>query len=269
MQAQTPEVGVKKATTPAEHRLVSVEQLKKIHRDLDACQRVIWLAGCRPRGYGFDPSYVTDAQERLNEIELLLAEPAPAQGEREVAAVIGFYEGEREPRLLSWNVLPNGEHRLCTRLAQTEQQPDGEAVEIVASAIDGPCREVESIDDMAQIICGQLAEAGFLRVRKSEAANFAAPIADVLCRFGLSRDDAEALGAELAIALIPHLAQWDEDHHAAHIAQTAPEPQPQPEQSGLVNEIDEALKAWSVGPLTCLLRKVRAALDVKGASHAR
>ncbi len=44
--------------------------------------------------------------------------PAPAQDEREVAAVIGFYEGEREPRLLSWNVLPNGEHRLYTRPAQ-------------------------------------------------------------------------------------------------------------------------------------------------------
>ncbi|WP_312903765.1 hypothetical protein [Stutzerimonas nitrititolerans] len=50
-------------------------------------------------------------------------EPAPAQDEQEVAAVIGFYEGEREPRLLSWNVLPNGEHRLYTRPAQTEQQP--------------------------------------------------------------------------------------------------------------------------------------------------
>lgn len=50
-------------------------------------------------------------------------EPAPAQDEQAVAAVIGFYEGEREPRLLSWNVLPNGEHRLYTRPAQTEQQP--------------------------------------------------------------------------------------------------------------------------------------------------
>ena len=124
MQAQTPEVSAEKATTPAEHRLVSVEQLKKIHRDLDACQKVIWLAGCRPRGYCFDPSYVTDAQERLKEIEELLEELAPAQDEREVAAVIGFYEGEREPRLLSWNVLPNGEHRLYTRPAQTTPQPE-------------------------------------------------------------------------------------------------------------------------------------------------
>jgi len=51
------------------------------------------------------------------------SEPAPAQDEQEVAAVIGFYEGEREPRLLSWNVLPNGEHRLYARPAQAEQQP--------------------------------------------------------------------------------------------------------------------------------------------------
>ncbi|MHB0763826.1 hypothetical protein ACYCFC_05500 [Stutzerimonas sp. NM35] len=50
-------------------------------------------------------------------------EQAAAQDDQEVAAVIGFYEGEREPRLLSWNVLPNGEHRLYTRPAQTEQQP--------------------------------------------------------------------------------------------------------------------------------------------------
>ncbi|WP_313222017.1 hypothetical protein [Stutzerimonas nitrititolerans] len=79
MQVHTPEVSAEKATTPAEHRIVSVEQLKKIHRDLDACQKVIWLAGCRPRGYGFDPSYVTDAQERLKEIEALLEKQAPAQ----------------------------------------------------------------------------------------------------------------------------------------------------------------------------------------------
>lgn len=63
----------------ADLRLVSVEQLKKIHRDLDACQKVIWLAGVRPRGYGFDPAYCTDAQARLKEIETLIADaPQPA-----------------------------------------------------------------------------------------------------------------------------------------------------------------------------------------------
>lgn len=81
MQVQNPEVSTGKATTPdADLRLVSVEQLKKIHRDLDACQKVIWLAGCRPCvPSGFDPSYVTDAQERLKEIELLIAAEAPVQ----------------------------------------------------------------------------------------------------------------------------------------------------------------------------------------------
>lgn len=52
---------------------VPTETLRRIHRDLDSCQKVIWLAGCRPRGYGFDPAYVTDAQARLKEIEALLA----------------------------------------------------------------------------------------------------------------------------------------------------------------------------------------------------
>lgn len=85
MQAHTPKVSAEKATTPDELRLVSVEQLKKIHRDLDACQKVIWLAGCGPRGYGFDPSYVTDAQERLKEIEAALEEP-PAQPRIEFGA---------------------------------------------------------------------------------------------------------------------------------------------------------------------------------------
>lgn len=78
MQAQTPEVSTEQATTPAaDLRLVSVEQLKKIHRELDACQKVIWLAGCGPRGYGFDPSYVTGAQEQLKVIEELLASAQP------------------------------------------------------------------------------------------------------------------------------------------------------------------------------------------------
>ncbi|WP_281255620.1 DNA translocase FtsK [Pseudomonas fluvialis] len=74
MQAQTPEVSAEKATTPASDlRLVSVEQLQKIHRELDACQKVIWLAGCGQRGYGFDPAYVSGAQEQLKVIEALLA----------------------------------------------------------------------------------------------------------------------------------------------------------------------------------------------------
>ncbi|MEZ3136989.1 hypothetical protein ACBG90_20005 [Stutzerimonas kunmingensis] len=79
MQAQTPEVSAEQATTPAaDLRLVSVEQLKKIHRELDACQKVIWLAGCRPRvPNGFDPAYVTGAQEQLKVIEALFASAQP------------------------------------------------------------------------------------------------------------------------------------------------------------------------------------------------
>lgn len=78
MQVETPEVGAEQATTSAtDLRRVSVEQLQKIHRDLDACQKVIWLAGVGSRGYGFDPSYVTDAQERLQEIEALIDSTPP------------------------------------------------------------------------------------------------------------------------------------------------------------------------------------------------
>lgn len=55
---------------------VPVKTLQHIHRALDACQKVIWLAGCRPRGYGFDPAYVTDAQAQLKEIDALLGKEA-------------------------------------------------------------------------------------------------------------------------------------------------------------------------------------------------
>jgi|GEM_PF-4819778 len=55
---------------PKEYRLVPVEVLRRVHRDLDACQKVIWLAGCQPRVLnGFDPAYVTEAQARLAEID--------------------------------------------------------------------------------------------------------------------------------------------------------------------------------------------------------
>lgn len=49
--------------------LVTADWLKKVHCDLDACQKVIWLAGCGPRGYGFDPAYCEGAQARLKEID--------------------------------------------------------------------------------------------------------------------------------------------------------------------------------------------------------
>ncbi|WP_327440241.1 hypothetical protein [Pseudomonas donghuensis] len=69
---------------PTENRSSNTEQmvsvpaskLKKIHRDLDACQKVIWLRG------GFDPAYCKDAQDSLKDIDALLAQPAAQhQGE--------------------------------------------------------------------------------------------------------------------------------------------------------------------------------------------
>ncbi|MEX6717520.1 hypothetical protein AB2C92_07295 [Pseudomonas aeruginosa] len=88
MQVNPQEVSAEKATTPAaDLRLVSVEQLQKIHRELDACQKVIWLAGCGPRGYGFDPSYVTGAQEQLKQIEALINTAAPVAQSEQVPAI--------------------------------------------------------------------------------------------------------------------------------------------------------------------------------------
>lgn len=53
---------------PSCHRVVSTDWLKFIHRDLDACQKLIWanLRGC-------DPAYCEDAQARLAEIDAMLA----------------------------------------------------------------------------------------------------------------------------------------------------------------------------------------------------
>lgn len=52
--------------------MVSVprEQLEKWRRDLDACQKVIWLRG------GFDPAYCKDAQDCLKGMDTTLAKPA-------------------------------------------------------------------------------------------------------------------------------------------------------------------------------------------------
>jgi hypothetical protein len=60
---------------------VTADWLKTVHRDLDACQKVIWLAGCRPRvPGGFDPAYCEDAQERLKEIDEQIARANGAEG---------------------------------------------------------------------------------------------------------------------------------------------------------------------------------------------
>ena len=57
---------------------VSADWLKHIHRDLDACQKLIWanLRGC-------DPAYCADAQERLAEIDAMLARLNKGAGSHE------------------------------------------------------------------------------------------------------------------------------------------------------------------------------------------
>ncbi|WP_278400493.1 hypothetical protein [Stutzerimonas kunmingensis] len=49
--------------------LVDRDWLKRTHRDLDACQKLIW-ANIR----GADPAYCSDAQDRLKEIDEMLAQ---------------------------------------------------------------------------------------------------------------------------------------------------------------------------------------------------
>lgn len=65
------------------------ELLRKIYRDLDSCQRVIHYAG------GFDPAYVTDAQDCLKEMDALLAQ----QVEIEPVAFVG---GDEVQRFMTW-----------------------------------------------------------------------------------------------------------------------------------------------------------------------
>jgi hypothetical protein len=64
----------KNAAVNGEWKPVPVTQLKKWHRDLDACQKVMWLRG------GFDPAYCMDAQDCLKEMEGVLAAPLPPYG---------------------------------------------------------------------------------------------------------------------------------------------------------------------------------------------
>jgi hypothetical protein len=64
----------KNAALSGECKIVPVAQLKKWHRDLDACQKVIWLRG------GFDPAYCLDAQDCLKEMEGVLATALPPYG---------------------------------------------------------------------------------------------------------------------------------------------------------------------------------------------
>jgi hypothetical protein len=122
MQVNPQEVSVEKATTPAaDLRLVSIEQLKKIHRELDACQKVIWLAGCRPRvPNGFDPAYVTGAQEQLKVIEGLIAQPSGWTQDKPTAPgaywVRGYRLGEPDSRPALVEVTHNDDGKLLCNL---------------------------------------------------------------------------------------------------------------------------------------------------------
>jgi hypothetical protein len=64
----------KNAAANVEWKLVPVTQVKKWHRDLDACQKVMWLRG------GFDPAYCMDAQDCLKAMEGVLANALPPYG---------------------------------------------------------------------------------------------------------------------------------------------------------------------------------------------
>lgn len=85
---QVPAVAV-----PNDCRIVAASDLRQIHRDLDSCQKVIWLAG------GFDPAYCTDAQKSLKLIDVMLA-AAPSHSQQSADAVkafckdIGLYDPE-------------------------------------------------------------------------------------------------------------------------------------------------------------------------------
>lgn len=79
-------------------RVVTTDWLKQLHRDLDACQKVIWLGLD-----GADPSYCRDAQARLKEIDALLAQP-------EQATPAAKWRENGEPD-------PHGDHYNCERAA--------------------------------------------------------------------------------------------------------------------------------------------------------
>ncbi|YCH23113.1 hypothetical protein M1D96_06310 [Pseudomonas sp. D1-3] len=70
-----------KSGADIEQKLADAQALlQRTHRDLDACQKVIWLAGVGTRGYGFHPAYCEDAQARLTEIDAFLSATAqPAE----------------------------------------------------------------------------------------------------------------------------------------------------------------------------------------------
>jgi hypothetical protein len=80
----------KKSAVSGEWKPVPMAQLKKWHRDLDACQKVMWLRG------GFDPAYCMDAQDCLKEMDSVLATSVPPAGDVEVIAEVVNKYGDPE-----------------------------------------------------------------------------------------------------------------------------------------------------------------------------
>lgn len=137
MQVNPQEVSTEKATTAAtELCLVSVEQLNKIHRELDACQKVIWLAGCGKRGYGFDQAYVTGAQEQLKVIEGLIAQPSGWTKDKPTAPgaywVRGYRLGEPDSRPALVEVTHNDDGKLLCNLHEHNSNDETHQWSLVA-----------------------------------------------------------------------------------------------------------------------------------------
>lgn len=111
---------------------VSHEQLKKWHRDLDACQKVIWLSGCRPQvPGGFDPAYCTDAQASLKEIEAVMAAP-PLIDNNMLLGLLELMAGVCEKA--QW------------LLDQTSPDQASDAEQALADALEA-CNDIPPIDD--------------------------------------------------------------------------------------------------------------------------
>ena len=89
--------------------LVDREWLKQLHRDLDACQKVIW-SGLR----GADPAYCQDAQVRLKEIDELLAQPAEAEGVSNARLMNTLAELARRAPLRTLQTICETQHQVST-----------------------------------------------------------------------------------------------------------------------------------------------------------
>jgi hypothetical protein len=185
------------AAAPAQPAPVVPEGYVQVRRQWLCC--LAWDAELAPRYGGASKGELMDALDKIRaDIDALLA-AAPAQGQQvdvtrvKCAACQGNgYIGE-EP--VECGVC-EGRGSTALKAQQVGQKPGADSVQIVTEAIDGPCRDAGTMEEMALIICDALVNAGYLRLSKAVAADFKAPVASTLARFGLGQDDAESLGAE-------------------------------------------------------------------------